>query len=179
MPEIGERVVRRVMIVGQPGSGKSTLARMLGQVTGLPVFHMDRIHWMAGWVERPQSEKIAMARAVEAQDLWIFEGGLSVTWPERSARADLVVWLDVPLWRRMWRVARRSVVHHGQVRPDLPEGCPERLGPETLPFWRWIWDTRHSGRRGIERLLAGLPPDKRVVRLTTVAGVQRFLAGLG
>lgn len=38
--------MQRVMIVGQPGSGKSTLARKLGEHTGLPVVHIDTIHWL-------------------------------------------------------------------------------------------------------------------------------------
>ena len=45
--------MKRVMIVGQPGAGKSTIARQIGQRTGLPVVHIDKIHWMPGWVERP------------------------------------------------------------------------------------------------------------------------------
>ena len=51
------------MIVGQPGSGKSTLARLMGEKTDLPVIHVDRIHHLPGWVERPREEKIAMALA--------------------------------------------------------------------------------------------------------------------
>ena len=61
------------MIVGQPGSGKSSLAHALGQASGLPVVHIDRIHWQAGWVER-------------AEQLlgWIAEAGLVV-----AARLDI------------------------------------------------------------------------------------------
>lgn len=64
--------MRRVMLVGGPGSGKSTLARWLSAETGLPVFHMDHIHWKSGWVERERAEKVEMARAIEAQEFWIF-----------------------------------------------------------------------------------------------------------
>lgn len=42
--------MQRVMIIGQPGSGKSTLAREMGKHTGLPVVHIDTIHWQPGWV---------------------------------------------------------------------------------------------------------------------------------
>lgn len=170
--------MRRIMIVGQPGSGKSTLARHLGARTGLPVHHMDHIHWMSGWVERPRAEKTRLALAVEAQDSWIFEGGHSATYASRAARADLILWLDIPPALRAWRVLRRSLLHHGRTRPDLPEGCPERFGPETLPFWHYIWTTRRTGRDRIARMVAAAPPGIPVLRLTSLTDVRLFLGGL-
>ena len=86
--------MQRVMIVGQPGSGKSTLARKLGQRTGLPVIHIDTIHWQPGWVERSWDEKTRLCHEVEARECWIFEGGHSATWDNRVARADLLIWID-------------------------------------------------------------------------------------
>ena len=171
-------MLQRIMIVGQPGSGKSTLAREIGRRSGLPVFHMDHIHWQSGWVERPLPEKIAMARAVEAQERWVFEGGLSSTYASRAARADLIVWLDVPVGLRFWRAMRRSLFGLGRTRPDLPEGCPERLGPETLPFWRYIWETRHSGRARIARVVDQAPAGVPVVRLSSLREVRTFLQDL-
>ena len=69
--------MRRVLIVGQPGSGKSTFARALGERTGLPVVHIDKIHWQPGWVERSRDEKDRLTREVHARETWIFEGGHS------------------------------------------------------------------------------------------------------
>lgn len=40
--------MKRVMITGGPGSGKSMLAAALGEKTGLPVYHMDKIHYRPG-----------------------------------------------------------------------------------------------------------------------------------
>ena len=101
--------MKRVMIIGQPGSGKSTLARFLGERTGLPVVHIDKIHWKPGWNEREKEEKTALCQAVHARDRWIFEGGHSVTWEERRARCDTLIWLDFPLWLRVWRVVWRTL----------------------------------------------------------------------
>ena len=168
--------MQRIMIVGQPGSGKSTLARHLGDLTGLPVVHIDRIHWQAGWVERSRAEKTRLCNEVEARESWIFEGGHSATWANRLARAEMLIWLDLPLGLRLWRVLRRSAVYHGRSRPDLPEGCPERIGPETLPFLRWIWDTRHSARDAMARLQARAVIEMPVIRLRSPAEVRRFLA---
>lgn len=170
--------MKRIMIVGQPGSGKSTLAREIGRRTGLPVVHMDHIHWQSGWVERSTAEKIRLARAVEAQESWIFEGGLSATYASRAARADLLIWLDVPVGLRMWRVARRTLIWLCRTRPDLPEGCREQIGRGTIGFYRFIWSTRRSARNRISLLVAGAPPALQVVTLRTLAEVRTFLDGI-
>ena len=106
--------MKRVMIVGGPGSGKSTLARMLGEITGLPIFHMDHIHWKPGWVERTQDEKNHLTHEVHLREEWIFEGNHSRTYTERIKRADTLIWLGFPVALRLWRVLRRSVVSYGQ-----------------------------------------------------------------
>lgn len=148
--------MNRVMIVGAPGSGKSTLARQLGEMTGLPVFHMDHIHWKPGWEERARPEKIAMALDVEAQERWIFEGGLSSTFDTRAARADLILWLDLPIGLRLWRVATRTWRDYGKTRADLTEGCTEYYDPE---FYHYILTTRRRNRARLARLMdeAGTP----------------------
>ncbi len=165
--------MRRIMIVGQPGSGKSTFARALGGLTGLPVVHIDHIHWQTGWVERPRPEKTRMCHEVEARDAWIFEGGHSETWPNRLSRAEMLIWLDLPVGLRLWRVLKRTL--RGGQRPDLPEGCPEGFHRETLPFWRFIWRTRRLARDRIARLAAGAPAGVQVVHLQSPAEARRFL----
>ncbi|MGH1451781.1 MAG: AAA family ATPase [Paracoccaceae bacterium] len=124
----------RVMVIGQPGSGKSTFARLLGDATGLPVVHIDRIHFRPGWVERSRAEKTALCAKVHAQDGRILKGGFSATWPERMARADTMVWMDLPLWLRAPRIARRTQKNYGRTRPDMPENCPGSFAPRFLPL---------------------------------------------
>jgi adenylate kinase family enzyme len=171
--------VKRVMIVGQPGSGKSWLAAEMGRITGLPVHHIDHIHWKSGWVERTTEEKTRLTREVHAQDAWIFEGGHSRTWGERLDRADTLIWLDFPLAVRYWRVIGRTIRHYGQTRPDLPEDCPERFSPE---FLRWIWDTRRSGRVKMKEIFDTPPSHLTCLRFTRRWQVNEYvdkLRGLG
>lgn len=167
--------MNRVMIVGQPGGGKSWLAREIGARTGLPVHHMDMIHWQPGWVERDKAEKIAMVRTVEAQNTWILEGGLSATHDTRLSRADTLIVLDTPLTLRIWRVFARTLRGWGQTRPDLPENCPERF---SLEFWIFIWRTRHSGRQRILDLATRAGADKTVHILRSAAQVRAYLSTL-
>lgn len=170
--------MKRVMILGQPGSGKSTLARMLGAVTGLPVVHMDHIHWKSGWVPREHAEKVVMASKIVAQDSWIFEGGMSSTYGERAARADTLIWLDVGVWRRLWRVTSRFVRYYGQERPDLPEGCPEGNWREMWAFYQWIWRTRASSRLKVQHLIKEHQSALDVIILRSIPDVRNFVEGV-
>ena len=166
------------MIVGGPGSGKTTLARAVGERTGLPVVHMDAIHYGPGWAERSAAEKGALTREVHARERWVFEGGHSATYAERLARADTLVWLDVPLPVRLWRVLRRTWRHRGRSRPEMPEGCTERFGAQTLEFVGFILGTSRGARAKVHRLYAGAPAHVRTVRLRRRADVEAFLDGL-
>ena len=166
--------MNRIMIIGQPGSGKSTLAQVLGMRTGLPVTHVDKIHWQRSWVERSKSETTRLCEQAAAHQQWIIEGGHSTTWPGRVARADLLVCLDRPVMLRIWRVLRRSVVMRGRTRPDMAEGCPERL--RSLPeFIGYIWRTREAGRTIMKQLATIAPPACRVVYLRSDDEVSAFM----
>jgi len=90
----------------------------------------------------------------------------------------MLIWLDGPLWRRVWRVSRHTLRQLGRQRPDLAPGCPERLGWHTVDFYRHIWKTRATGRNALARLTVAPPPHLRVVHLNDSAGVRRFLGGL-
>lgn len=122
------------MIIGGPGSGKSTLARALGEKLGLPVTNIDRFQFTAGWVEVDPVARDANVRDVIATDSWIIDGNYSSTVKERMDKADTLIWLDVPILKRLWRVARRTIRYHGQSRPELPEGCPERFSSDFIHY---------------------------------------------
>lgn len=167
--------MKRVMVIGQSGSGKSTLARKLGELTGLPVVNMDKIHWKSGWINRPDEEKAKLIANVHAQESWIFEGGHSRSYPERIARADTCIWLDFPLGMRLWRVFTRTLRDYGKSRPDLPEGCPERFNWE---FYVWIISSRQTSRGAPQAIMDNPPPHLTVHQLRNDKEVQAFLTGV-
>ncbi|MEL6242047.1 MAG: AAA family ATPase [Pseudomonadota bacterium] len=166
--------MRRVMIVGGPGSGKSTLARALGERTGLAVHHMDHIHWMPGWQQRPREARRIMATEIENSDHWIFEGGFSTTFEHRASRADTLIWLDLPAGLRIWRVTKRLVRHWGRGRPDMAPGCIEGLHGETFAFYIYIWRTRQSHRARLQTLI-DTHPHLSVHHLRSFRAVDQYL----
>lgn len=167
--------MKRVMIIGQPGSGKSTLARRLGEKLNLPVIHMDKIHWLPGWVPRPEEDRFRMTLDAIKAEAWVFEGGFSRTYPERLARADTVIWLDVPWPRRIWNVTRRLFDNYGQSRPDMQVGCEERIGWHSVEFYQYIWKTRHSNRARLYDLIQGVSEQKTVVVLNSFAAMNAYI----
>lgn len=169
------RPMQRVMIIGQPGSGKSWLARRMGEITHLPVFHIDHVHWSAGWVERDAAEKARLCAEIHARPEWIFEGNNSANFDDRLARADTVIWLDLPIRLRLPRLIWRSLKHRGATRPDMAPGCPERL---SLGFLRWVWDTRLTMRAKLAWFYARVPDHKDRYRLRSRREVARYLDGL-
>lgn len=166
--------MQRVMVVGGPGSGKSTLARVLGNRTGLPVHHVDQIIWAPGWVMRSTEESAPIARDVEAKEQWVIDGFLTETWPTRAARADTLIWLDLPIGLRLWRTVKRLIQNFGRVRPDMADGCPEQVSGEFIGFLWWMWQTRTSQREEFEILIAE-HPHLTVHHLRSRTAVVQFL----
>ncbi len=162
---------RRVLVVGCGGAGKSTLARDLAAVSDLPVIHLDTEYWQAGWNEPAAHEWQARVGELTAAPAWIMDGNYGGTIKQRVADADLVVILERSRLVCLGNVLRRRWQHRGSTRPDMADGCPERLDPK---FLRWIWDyPRVSGPKLRQRLAeAGFD---RVVTLRTRREIDAFV----
>lgn len=170
--------MQRVMIVGDAGAGKSTLAHWLGAQTGLPVHHLDQVFWMPDWQRRPEADKARIVAQTEAQERWIIEGGLAHSYATRLARADMVIWLDLGVMTRLWRLICRTWQYRGQRRPDLPEGCIERLGRSRAVFLYEVWKERGLSRREIQTVLEQGTGHAIMHHLRTPAAVRQFQAQL-
>ena len=98
--------MRRVSIVGSPGSGKTTVSRHLADRLGVAHVELDSIFHQAGWTELAPDEFRRRVGAVVSADGWVVDGNYTTVQDLDWARADTVVWLDLP--RRL--VMRRVVV---------------------------------------------------------------------
>lgn len=165
--------MKRIAIIGCGGAGKSTLARAIGTRLGIPVIHLDAEFWQPDWVMTPRDEEIARQSRMVAQPTWIIDGNYGGTIEIRLSVADTVLFLDFPRWLCLYRILKRRLQYAGRSRPDMAQGCPERLTPE---FVRWVWNYRRQKRpemlARLERLRA---QGKTVVCLRNPAEVRRFL----
>lgn len=161
------------MVIGGSGSGKSTFARQLGEVMLLPVVHLDQLNWRPGWVQTERDEAANLAREAASQESWIIEGNYSITFAERIARADTIIFLDFPARTRVWRVLVRMFKFRGQTRPDLPTGCPERVD---LTFLPWVWGySKRGGRARAFKILDEHKSDKLTICLNSNSAINAFL----
>ena len=87
--------MRKIIIIGSGGSGKSTLARKLGEMTRIPVFHLDALYWKPGWVPTPREEWNARVKALVNQDQWIIDGNYGGTLNIRMTEADTIIFLVI------------------------------------------------------------------------------------
>lgn len=142
--------MERILIIGCGGAGKSTLARQLGDKLNIPVVHLDKLFWKPGWVEIPKDEFDALIRQEMAEEKWIMDGNFNRTLPERIARCDTVIYLDFSRFACLLGIIKRVLTTYGKVRPDMGEGCPERIDWE---FLKWVWNFNKNKREGNYKLL--------------------------
>ena len=167
--------MQRVMILGCGGSGKSTLARALGERTGLPVVHLDCQFWKPGWVESTREEFDAKHDAAMSGDRWIIDGNYSRTYERRAAAADTIILLDLPRLACVYGILYRWLANRGHTRPDMPEGCPEKIDWE---FFKWVWNFRTRSRDKQLTFIDSVRDRKTVHVLRTRGEVRQWLANL-
>jgi adenylate kinase family enzyme len=176
--------MRRVSVVGTSGAGKSTLGKALAVRIGGDFLELDSVYHQPGWVPLPREEFRRRVSAAVAGERWVIDGNYTsnvkdLVW----ARADTVVWLDLPkrtvmrriIWRSFQRAARRV---------ELWNGNRER--------WRnlfsvdkeesviaWAWQTHAATRAKLEAAMAD-PANAKLhfVRLRSPAEVERFLSSV-
>ena len=164
----------RILIIGCGGAGKSTLARQLGEKLNLPVVHLDKLFWKPGWVESSKEEIDEKIRLELEKDRWIIDGNYNRTIPERIKYCDTVIYLDFSRFACLKGVCKRVITTYGTVRPDMGEGCPERID---FDFLKWIWNFNKKNRENYYRLLNETEGVETIV-LKNRRMVKRFLQSL-
>ncbi len=168
------KTAERVLVIGCSGSGKSTLARQLSDHLSLPHISMDRqIFWMPGWQQRPRAEALDRLKAFVAQERWIMDGTSPGTLPLRLQRTQLVLWLRPPRLVSLYGVISRWLRYRGRSRPEMADGCPERIDAD---FLRYVWNFEKTESPEIEENLAAYGRDVPVCVLKSRRENDRLLA---
>lgn len=180
----GDRAVRRVSVVGCSGSGKSHLARRIAARLDAPHLELNSVYHQADWTPLPEAEFLAHVHEFTAGDTWVTDGNYSEVTPAIWARADTVVWLDLPRATVMRQVTVRTL-RRVVTREQLWNGNRERFGnlvnrdPEqNIILWSW---TRHAPTRARYAAAMHDPAHAHLtfVRCTSRAAADHWLATVG
>jgi adenylate kinase family enzyme len=180
VPVLCSAIVRRVSVVGNSGSGKSTVARELAGILGVPHLELDAVFHQPGWVPLPEDEFRRAVGAAAARDCWVMDGNYSAVRPLVWARADTIVWLDLPrrtvmrqvVWRTLRRAVSRQELWNGNREPlrNFLTWLPE----ESIISWAWHNHGKYQDRYAAA---AADPANAHLtfIRLASRRDITRFL----
>ncbi|MDQ3151749.1 MAG: AAA family ATPase [Actinomycetota bacterium] len=172
-------VPQRVLVTGASGSGKPTVAARVATVLGLPHTEIDGLYHGRGWV--PRESFLDDVRALVAGPRWVVEWQYGVARPLLLARADTLVWLDLPrrvvlarvVLRTVRRRLRRIELWNGNLEPPLWTFFTERDH-----IVRWSWRTHPAVARRVHAALSREHGDRvHVVRLRSRREVAAWVEG--
>lgn len=166
----------KIAVVGYAGSGKSTLARALGELYGIPVLHLDRVQFTPNWQERDRAEALAMIHDFMEHPAWVIDGTYSkFEYERRLQEADQIIFLNFSRFTCFFRALRRYRTFRGKHRPDMADGCNEKMDLEFV--WWLLWSGRTRQRVEKFRRILDTYPEKTLV-LKNQKELDRFLREL-
>lgn len=121
----------RVVVVGVAGAGKTTFAQQLGERLGAPAIELDALHWGPNWTMATLEDFRERVQQALAGECWVADGNYSKVRDILWARANTLIWLDLPLALILWRLLQRSI-HRVVSREELWNGNRETFQGQFL-----------------------------------------------
>lgn len=170
------RAHRIALVSTASGCGKTTLGRALAAKIEAPFVELDAMVHGPGWVETPDEVLRARVGPIVAGERWVVDGNYRKKLGDLVlARAELIVWLDMPIEVWLPRLVRRTAMRWLR-REVLWNGNRESLkdavwGRDSL--FGYALRTYRARRVEWAEVLGAYPH----VRLRAPGEVKRFLEG--
>lgn len=163
----------KIAIIGNPGSGKSTLASQLHTILNIPLFHLDQYFWQPGW-QRPNRDEFKKTHdQLCDQKEWIIEGMATRLFEYRINQADVIIFLDVPLYICLYRIFKRALFNFGKVFFSSAPGCPEKF-PD-YEFLQYVWNFNKKQKPAVQELLQHHKGQKKIFIIKNQTDLNKLI----
>lgn len=167
--------MKRILVIGSSGAGKSTFSKRLHEATNIKLIHLDQLHWKPNWTEPSKDEwQNIIKQAIEGEE-WIMDGNFSGTMEMRIEASDTIIFLDFPRVICIWRILKRVAKYRKTNRPDMAEGCNEKLD---FPFLKWVWEYPNRTKPKVEALLQKHQNGKKIFQFKSNKEVENFFVSM-
>lgn len=174
--------MKRISIVGVSASGKSTLGKKLAKSVHAPFIELDALFWKPHW-QQTEAEVFREKTTTEIQaDRWIIDGNYFKVQPDIWAKADTIIWVQLPLWLNLWSVVRRTFMRM-LTRESLwginQESFFQQMGKDSVILWVWktyrAYEQRYSESF---RRMSQQPQSPRLVHLRNREQADIFMRSI-
>ena len=157
----------KITIVGNIASGKTFLARQLSERLGIPVTHIDTIQFDRNLNINDLHQTRNLLTQVQNQADWIIDGqGPLDMFEERFAKADQIVFIDVPIYMNFILLTFRIFKNFFSPRKELPSGHSEISWRHVKKQYRTTWAIHKKMRPELIRMLNRKEFKSKVMTLT-------------
>ena len=133
----------KISVIGHCGSGKSTLSRTISEQQATPHLELDRLWFKHADTRGDEAAKILIKAKIKTDveqflsinESWVTDGIQNIVQNDISDAADLIIFINIPLYRRQWNHLKR-VIKNRHRHPELS------LWDELYFTWDMIRRTR-------------------------------------
>jgi adenylate kinase family enzyme len=142
---------------------------------GIPLLHLDNVHFFDQWQERPIEEENRIVRTfLSENESWVIDGNYNRVAPERFAQSDVTIYLNYNRLYCYLKSFERYRANRGKTRSSC--GCIEKFDGE---FQRWILFEGRTKKRRISHLSNLSKTPGRQLVFKNVRQLEKWLSASG
>ncbi|MCR5207828.1 MAG: adenylate kinase [Eubacterium sp.] len=105
---------KKIIVIGCSGAGKSTFSKQLAEITGLPLYNLDRVYWLPDTSHLERPDFIKKQKKIMRGDEWIIDGNYRKTIKYRIKECELCYFFDMPT-----EICIEGVLKRDKKREDI------------------------------------------------------------